>query len=163
MSKVSCSICGKIHDRNYMCEAKRVIQIERNKGKNNRKDSRLYNTTRWKKLRDNILQEYNSIDLFNYYVFGKVSVADNVHHITEICEDESLAYDWDNLMPLGERTHRKIVHKLYDYNFELKKELKSMLIDMLKDWNEGKKELRSYNKRFNLLLNKYNCKSLFST
>lgn len=161
MSKVSCSICGKIHDRNYMCEAKRLSKIERNKKKNNRKDSRVYNTTKWKNTRENILQEYSSIDIFSYYVQGKVSVADNVHHVIEICEDESLAYDWDNLIPLSEHTHRKIIHKLYDYNIELKKELQTMLNDMLNDWNEGKKELRNYNKRFNLLLNKYNCKSMF--
>lgn len=162
MSKVSCQICGKVHDRNYICEAKIKKQIEKSKSNSKRTDAKIYNTTKWKKLRDNILQEYNTIDLFSYYVIGKIDIADNVHHIVEICDNQDIAYDWDNLIPLREYTHKKIVHKIYKYNIEIKKELQQMLIDMLEDWNRGKRELRSYNERFNLLLSKYNCKSMFN-
>ena len=160
MAKVSCPICGRIHDRNYICEAKKKRDIERSKDNNNRVDAKIYNTTKWKRLRDNILEEYSNIDLFSYYVIGKADIADNVHHIVEICDNQDMAYDWDNLIPLREHAHKKIVHKIYKYNNEIKKELQQMLIDMLNDWSKGKRELRSYNERFNLLLS--NCKSMFN-
>lgn len=138
-----------IHDRNYICEAKIKKKIEKSKSNNNRTDAKIYNTTKWKKLRNYILEEYNNIDLFSYYVIGKVSIANNVHHIVEICDKQDIAYDWDNLIPLGEYTHKKIVHKIYKYNIDIKKELQQMLINILEDWNKGKRELGSYKERFN--------------
>lgn len=161
-SKISCPICGRVHDRNYICEAKKNRQQERSEGNSKRIDAKIYNSNKWKKLRDNILQEYNNIDLFSYYVEGRIVVADCIHHIVECLDNEDMAYDWDNLIPLCNYTHRKIVHRVYNINIEIKKQLQDMLSDMLDSWTKGKRELGSYNKRFNLLLDEYNCSNMFN-
>ena len=149
ISKISCPICGRVHDRSYVCEAKKRRKQERSKENNKRVDTKIYNSNKWKRLRDNILEEYNNIDLFSYYVYGKVVVADCVHHIEECLEVEDMAYDWDNLIPLCNYTHRRIVHKIYNNSIKIKKELQQMLIDMSEDWNKGNRELGSYKERFN--------------
>lgn len=149
ISKISCPICGRVHDKSYLCEAKKKRQQERSKENSKRVDTKIYNSNKWKRLRDNILEEYNNIDLFSYYVEGRVVVADCVHHIVEICDNQDMAYDWDNLMPLSLHKHRRIVHKIYNYRIELKKELQQMLVDMLEDWNKGNRELGSFKERFN--------------
>lgn len=132
-----------------MCEAKIKKQIEKSKSNNNRIDAKIYNSNKWKRLRDNILEEYNNIDLFSYYVYGKVIVADCVHHIAECLDNEDMAYDWDNLIPLCNYTHRRIVHRVYNINIEVKKQLQQMLSDMLDSWIEGNRDLGSYKERFN--------------
>lgn len=103
-------------------------------------------------MRDNILEEYNNIDLFSYYIIGRVESGDNVHHIVECLEAEDMAYDWDNLIPLSLYTHRRIVHKIYNHSTEIKQELQQMLVDMLRDWNKGNRELGSYKERFNKII-----------
>lgn len=138
-----------MHDRSYLCEAKKKRQQERSKENSKRVDTKIYNSNKWKRLRDNILEEYNNIDLFSYYVEGRVVVADCVHHIWECLEAEDMAYDWDNLMPLSLHTHRRIVHRVYNINTEVKKQLQQMLSDMLDSWIEGNRDLGSYKERFN--------------
>lgn len=138
-----------MHDRSYLCEAKKKRQQERSKENSKRVDTKIYNSNKWKRLRDNILEEYNNIDLFSYYVEGRVESADNVHHIVECLEVEDMAYDWDNLIPLSLYTHRRIVHRIYNINIEVKKQLQQMLSDMLDSWIEGNRDLGSYKERFN--------------
>ncbi len=150
MGKVSCPVCGRIHDRNYICEAKKKRQLDKSKRDRSRLDSKIYSSSKWKKLRDNIMDDYNSIDLFSYYIFGRVEVAETVHHIIEICEREDLAYDEDNLIPLSNYIHRQIVHKLY--KTKCKEQIQLMLRDMLEDWNKGSKELGSYKERYNKIV-----------
>ncbi|NFT93948.1 hypothetical protein FDF86_16600 [Clostridium botulinum] len=153
MGKVSCPVCGHIHDRNYECSAKKQRQKEKSKRDRSRLDSKIYNSSKWKKLRDNVMDEYINIDLFSYYVFSKVEVAETVHHIVEICECEDLAYDEDNLIPLSNYTHRSIVHKLY--KTKCKSEIQQLLRDMIKDFWNDKKELGSYKERYNNIVKEF--------
>lgn len=153
MSKISCSSCGKIHERNYICEAKRKAIADKRKRDRTREDNKLYNTDKWKKLRDNILEEYNKIDLFSYYVYGKIVKANCVHHIAEIVGDNEGAYDWDNLIPLSIHVHRNIIHMLYKTKCE--KHIKDLLREMINDYSNNKKELGSYKDRFNEIAKDY--------
>lgn len=99
------------------------------------------------------MHDYDNIDLFSYYIFGSILVAEAVHHIVEYIENEDLAYDTDNLIPLTNHTHLSIVHKLYKTN--CKKDIQLMLKDMLDDWNEGRRELGSYKLRFNMIVKEF--------
>lgn len=153
MGKVSCSVCGHIHDRNYICDAKKKVKLDKSRRDREREDSKIYFTSKWKKTRQLVMNEYDNIDLFSYYIFGKVEVAEACHHITEYIEDVDLAYDTDNLIPLSNHTHLSIVHKLYKTN--VKKDIQDMLRDMLDDWNEGKKKLGSFKERYNLIVKEF--------
>ncbi|HBJ1649403.1 TPA: hypothetical protein LA457_000372 [Clostridium botulinum] len=143
-------MCGRIHDRAYECSAKKKAKLDKSRRDRSRLDNKIYSSNKWRKLRDNIMDDYNSIDLFSYYIFGRVEVAETVHHIVEICEDIDLAYDWDNLIPLSNYIHRPIVHKLYKTN--VKNDIVIMLNDILEDWKKGNKELGSYRERYNKIV-----------
>lgn len=147
IGKISCSACGRIHDRNYECNAKKKAKLDKSRRDRERLDSKIYFTSRWKKTRQLIMEEYDNIDMFSYYVLGSIEVAEAVHHITEYIEDVDLAYDTDNLIPLTNHTHLSIVHKLYKTN--KKNDIQDMLRDMLDDWNKGRKVLGSYKERYN--------------
>lgn len=151
MAKISCVVCGRVHERNYMCDAKAKRKALKNKENRNRVDSKIYNTDRWKKLRDNIIDEFSSIDLYSYYVLGKAVQAQTVHHIVEICADIDMAYDWDNLIPLSNHTH-KIIHKLYKENNNIKKEIQILLLDMVSSWTKGDRSLGSYRERLDFII-----------
>lgn len=146
MGKISCSACGSIHDRNYECDAKRKAKLDKSRRDRERADSKIYFTSRWKKTRLIVMEEYDNIDLFSYYILNQILVADAVHHITEYIEDVDLAYSYDNLIPLSNHTHLSIVHKLYKTN--CKSEIQNMLRDMINDYQEGRRELGSFKERY---------------
>ncbi|MGN2369389.1 HNH endonuclease [Clostridium cagae] len=150
MSKVSCSYCGRIHDRNYECIAKSKAKANKRLRDSKRIDNSIYNNSKWRKLRDDILDEYNNIDLFSYYVKGRIVSADCVHHIHEVIGDTEQAYEWDNLITLSNYVHRKIIHKLYKTKH--KEQVQSMLKDMIDDWNKDNRKLESYKIRFNNII-----------
>lgn len=150
ISKISCSVCGSIHNRNYECNAKRQAKADKSKRDRERLDNKLFSSSKWKKLRNMIMNEHDNIDLFSYYVFGKVQVASVVHHIIEALDDADLMYDWDNLISLSDYTHIKIVHMLYKTN--KKEDIQNMLRDMINDWNNDKKELGSMKERYNKIV-----------
>lgn len=52
------------------------------------------------------------------YKEGKIVKANDVHHIVEILEDETLAYEEENLIGLSKDKH-KLIHELYKDNKKL--------------------------------------------
>ncbi|WP_321994237.1 hypothetical protein [Clostridium butyricum] len=112
-----------------------------NKKIKNRKDDSLYNTKRWKKLRKNILDDYDNICLWSLYVQGKTLEADRVHHIVEVLEDETLVYEYDNCFPLEKYNHYYI-HELYKSRY--KEQIRELLRKMLRDYNNGDRTLNKY-------------------
>ena len=62
-----------------------------------------YNTTRWKRLR---LSKLTKDPLCRYCErMGRVTPANTVDHVTPHKGDESLMWDWDNLMSLCKSCH----------------------------------------------------------
>lgn len=117
MSKVYCRICGKIHDRKEKC----VTDVK----KDNKKDLR--KTARWQRLREDVLEEYNYIDIVAYAVCGRIVVATSVHHIEGVREREDLIFNEDNLICVCEVVHKNIEGKYKEY-----------LKDLKRRWKEGK-------------------------
>ncbi|MCS6103584.1 hypothetical protein DWV12_07555 [Clostridium botulinum] len=146
-------MCGRIHDRNYICEAKRKAKLDKSRRDRTRLDNKVFSSREWKKVRATIIDDYNNIDLFSYYIFGKVEVAEVVHHVVEFMQDEELAFDEDNLIPLSNYTHLSIVHKLY--KTKCKEQIQLMLRDMLKDYWNDKRELGSYRERYNKIVKEF--------
>lgn len=134
IKKTTCIHCSRIVDKNHICP----IKPKRNK---DRKDDALYNTKQWRKLRSNILKDYDNICLWSLYVQGKILEANTVHHIIEVLEEEDLTYDYDNCISLESYNH-SYIHQLYKskYKGEIQKVLRLMLID----YNNGDKTLGKY-------------------
>lgn len=145
MSKISCSVCGSIHERNYICDAKKKAKLDKSRRDRERLDNTYYNTSKWRKLRRLVIDEYDNICLWSFFVEGRVIEANHVHHIEEVLEDDTDVYDWDNLCPLDQHIHRSIVHELYKTN--CKKDIQSMLRDMIKDYESGDRKLSKFKER----------------
>ena len=103
--KITCRHCG-IVSRPHECPMKK------RKYDYTREDKKIYVSKRYRKVREQVLNDYNNICLFSLAIEGKIRPAYEVHHIVEIIEDSSKAYDYDNLIPLTEFRHRE-VHNLY--------------------------------------------------
>lgn len=133
--KVTCKYCG-IVDKPHNCPH------NKRKTDRTRTDKQVYKDIRWRRLRDTVLEDYNYVCLWSLYVDAdsKVLVADRVHHIVEILKDESLAFDYDNLIPLEQYNHDK-VHELYKKD---KLKVQQLLRMMCKDYQNGDRTRGKY-------------------
>lgn len=138
--KMTCKYCG-IVNKPHRCPH---IKTKWNRD-NNRNDKRIYRTSMWQRTRDNILDEYNHICLWSLYIDGEIVQADRVHHIVELLEDETLAYEDDNLIPLDQYKHNYI-HELYKTN---KIAVQDLLRKMIESYQKGDRTLGKYRKMVN--------------
>ena len=80
----------------------------------------VYNTTRWKKLREAYLMQHPLCEMCEKD--GKVNEAVEVHHITPISYAESelemkeLGYNPNNLMALCKECHHKLHNEIKSHN-----------------------------------------------
>ncbi|AVK50662.1 hypothetical protein AXY43_23060 [Clostridium sp. MF28] len=148
MSKVSCVACGRIHERNYICDAKKKAKLDKVAKNRDREDSKIYISNRWRQLRINILEDYNYICLFSYYVFSKIIQANELHHIVWLIDNIDLAFDADNIIPLEHNVHRSIIHNYSNKSNEIKNDIQNMLRDMISDWSNDRRDLGSYKERW---------------
>lgn len=133
--KISCKYCGIVSKPHNCPHTKKRSRLERD-----RNDKKIYLSTRYQNLRSEIFEDYNSVCLWSLYVDGVARVADEAHHIVEILEDESLAYEYDNLIPLEFYIH-KFIHKLY---LTHKPIIQELLRKMCVDYRNGDKTLKKY-------------------
>lgn len=116
---------------------KKIVESKRQEYKfydSNRKDSKewnFYKTPEWEWFRDNILDIYNHLDLYAYYVEHRIEVANTIHHIIEIREEWDRRLDEDNVFPLNEGRHKKI-HNMYKKDKEGTQRLLRELIEKFK-------------------------------
>ncbi|MDU1854363.1 MAG: hypothetical protein E6789_02520 [Clostridium baratii] len=133
MGMIVCRRCGKPikNPQDHICK---THVGKRNNGKRYVGDIR--STSRWQKKRLEILEEQNYICLVAFALGDKeYLVAEQVHHIVGIKEDESLALDNDNLIGLSKFYHDKV---------EDKKELRKFLRMLKQEYEEGKLEFGCY-------------------
>ena len=105
---IACSCCGRIHQRGYICEPQKKRATEYERKRRTRNDVGIYKSSLWERARADILEQYHHICLYSFYVENKIVLATDVHHIIEILDDDSLAYEEDNLIPLNKEKHRLI-------------------------------------------------------
>lgn len=109
---IKCKYCLKIHDRYVECDSK--IKHKKNKQKDKYNDDRYkvyndcYNTTRWKKVREEVLKKSNymceickQLGILNYEDI-------QVHHIEKIIDNPYKMYDEDNLLVVCRKHHREV-------------------------------------------------------
>lgn len=131
---IACSACGRVHMNNYMCNIKKKRD---RKKKEDRVDSDIYFSSQWRKLRTDVLEDYHNVCLYTFYKEGRAVAADCVHHIVEILEDDSLAYEESNLIPLSYDKH-KLIHELYK---EDKEKIQNELRVLKERWEKGDRDI----------------------
>lgn len=131
--KITCKYCGIVNKPHKCPRVKR-------KDDSNRSDKKLYRTSLWQSTRQNVLDNFNNICLWSLYVDGVIRSADVVHHIVEVLEDESLAFEDDNLIPLEYYNHKE-VHELYKRD---KAKVQGLLRLMTETYSKGDKTLGKY-------------------
>jgi hypothetical protein len=115
---------------NHICP---VALKEKNKADAKRDDKKIYRDKRWRKLREEVLEDQEHICLWSLYVEGIIRYANVGHHIVEIIVDESKAYIRENVIGVNKYSH-DIIHNLYKSN---KEETMSVLYECNKLWNSG--------------------------
>ena len=101
------------------------------KHQRNKESKAFYNSTAWKRKRQQILIRDKGIDVYVYMTEGRVVKAEHVHHIVEIDEDPSLALIDDNLISLSAATHSIIsgVYKEARKRQQMQAKLRALLRD----------------------------------
>lgn len=113
--------CGELIDLGQQ-KCPRCMKADNEKYKQkkvNRKDydiNKFYSTKKWIEIRNKVRQRDRKLCLFCLDE-SKIEVANVVHHIVPMKENESLAYDMNNLICLCNK-HHNLVHELYDEPIE---------------------------------------------
>lgn len=134
-----CSICNKKIDYGKKCEC----EIERKKdryktyakARQDKDIQKIYSSKRWEQVRELVSVQQRGLDLYSYYIEGKVIQAETYHHIIEVKEDITRAYDVDNIIGLTQANHM-FIHSAYNKSDKDKKDMQELLYSLLKRWKE---------------------------
>jgi hypothetical protein len=100
--------------------------------KYNRDNHSVYTDKRWSVVKDVCKSKANGIDLWIYYKTGKIVEGRLAHHIIEVADDLSRAYDVINLFWLTDKSHQEI-HALYNRDEDTKKKTQQLLFEINKN------------------------------
>lgn len=108
LPKKSCPRCG-IVPMNHVCPVRIKEQHDRD---SKREDKQIYWSSRWRKLREEVLEYQEYMCLWSLYVEGMIRQANVGHHIITLLDDDKKAYDIENIIGLDKDAHDR-VHELY--------------------------------------------------
>lgn len=86
-----------------------------------------YHSAEWEKAREQAMNLDGSLDVYQYMEFGKVVVADTVHHIISLREDWGKRCELSNLISLHHDTHSMIEQRYKKDKTVIQKKLQCML------------------------------------
>ena len=117
----SCSYCHRIHDKSFVCNAKRQARaLIYQRYQKNSEESKLRNTSRWHNKSEQIRKDSRYLcsvcedkGIYNYNEL-------EVHHIVPIKEDKSKLLDDSNLICLCRLHHRLAEEGKIDRDYLLK-------------------------------------------
>lgn len=114
-------------------------QYQTNYDQYQRENHFVYTDKRWSVLKAKCKGRANGIDLYHYYKTGRIVEGSLAHHIVEVSEDISKAYDIDNLFWLTPKSHQEI-HALYKRNKQVKEDTQRLLLKINKNLMGGRLE-----------------------
>ncbi|MCI5643823.1 MAG: hypothetical protein MR285_06925, partial [Peptoniphilus sp.] len=124
--------CGKaIPITDKMCK-ECASKYHKSYDKYKRENHNVYTDSRWAKVKNVCRSRACGIDLWHYYKTGKIIEGRLAHHIVEVSDDISKAYDVDNLFWLTDKSHQEI-HSLYNKNPESKLKTQALLLKLNKN------------------------------
>lgn len=130
-----CGRCGKRIPSGTVCPCteqykkdrhKDYDKYRRDKGRNN-----FYHSKEWVTAREICKRVHIGIDIYMYYMKGKIVPATMVHHIETLEESWEKRVDQDNLISLSDQTHA-MIHKWMREGRE--EEVKKILKGFLTKW-----------------------------
>lgn len=101
-----------------------------------RENRDIYRDRRWAVVRAMAKEDSNGIDLYHLYRTGRIVEGTLGHHIVEVKEDRSLAFDPENVFWLTDGSHKE-VHALYERSAEDKKATQDLLHRLKKAYKVG--------------------------
>lgn len=107
-----CTRCGKKLPIGTKCECMKARHKEYDRTSRDSARSAFYKSKEWQILREQAMEMYGGIDIYSYYVLGKIEKADMVHHIVPIEEDWNKRNDIDNLIPNTNSNHEKFHYRM---------------------------------------------------
>lgn len=99
-----------------------------------KKAEAFYKSKAWVRTREYVLDKYNHIDLYDYYINQRITKANTVHHIIELNEDWDRRLDIGNLFPLSSANHNVID----GYYRKDKKAAQKLLFQLIEKWETEK-------------------------
>lgn len=101
----------------------------------NKKAAEFYHSGEWTITREVVLNKFNHIDIYAYYVKNKIVQANTAHHIVELNDDWNQRLNIKNLIPVSDTNHNEI-HEAYKKSKESKAKMQKLLIDLKNKWIE---------------------------
>lgn len=138
--------CSGLIDYGHKYCSKHAAIAEHQRKQNNkdykakRTDKReqgFYNSDEWEALRQQVLAHYFNLDLYGYYVNGRVVQAELVHHVVEIKDYGGWEHrlDFNNMFPCTKGTHA-VIHAAYKKSSDNKAEMQKQLINLIERFNK---------------------------
>ena len=133
-----CSRCGKSYPANTRCECSKLRHKVYDKYQRNQDSADIYHSKQWQTLTKLCKSNCNGIDLYKLMIAGRIVIPNSglSHHIVELTEDRSKAYDIDNLIYVGADSHQEI-HKIYNESIDAKIKLQKRLQTFLAQYRGG--------------------------
>lgn len=134
-----CSICNALVEYGTKCKCE--IDRERKRYKEyamyrqDKDEQSIYSSDRWSKVKELVHRGQYGIDIVEYYKTGKIIPIEVCHHIVEIKEDISKAYNVTNIIGLTQSNHM-VVHSKYNKSNKDKKEIQELLFRLLEKWSD---------------------------
>ena len=125
-----CGHCGRTIKINEQCSCQKARHKEYDKLHRNKESAAVYHDKRWRILSNECKRKCNGLDYYALITRHKIVKGALAHHIVEITEDMTKAYDQDNLIYVSEKSHKRI-HEVYKKSPEAKKEMQAKLRSIL--------------------------------
>jgi len=134
--------CGKVIDysQTFCDRCTEVAEKEKqNRNKSYDKNQRdkeataFYHSPAWERLRDDVMNSFNGLDVYSLLVNNEIVPADIVHHIISIKQDMSKALIKSNLIPVSSSIHN-VIEAEYDKDESHMKQMQSKLFQLLEDY-----------------------------
>lgn len=130
MGQRYCNECQEKADKSKKKRDKKYSR-EHRRFRTDKEEQLFYVSKRWIQTRDRIKSRDNGLCLMCLDM-NQIGYYEVVHHIIELKEDKSKAYDKDNLLCLCGKCHR-YVHREYEKSEREKKSIQELLRDLIKE------------------------------
>ena len=142
-----CPQCGKPVQVGKKCECIQKVIAAKTIYKSDKKRSEhgassgavyrsdpMYHSTLWRRLCAEVKEHYSHMDIYSWYVRGKIEVGAIVHHVIPIKDDYDKRFDIGNLIYLTYENHT-LIHQSYSQSSERKIQMQQELTRLIVRWN----------------------------
>ena len=128
-----CTRWGTRLEYNRICSCKAKYKTNSDSYKDD-KEKRFYKSEAWQDTTNIIKNKFSYLDIYSYYVLGRIEKGEVVHHIVALDEDFSKRLSLSNLIYLTEQNHRNI-HNLMKRSPKEKEDVQKLLFSLIKRFN----------------------------